>query len=168
MIVVKSEGIDWFGLAGFKSMWFELVLMWFQLTWFKITDFFSPIFSISELFLCSAFFKSVASRVFNFTFRCAMPQHAFVIKIRSSPVKKVEAPYFSLWDSIITIPPKSTSSHISTTLHTINLWDYASGTFQWVHTDAIIRVLSEINTHFFLTLWNTTGYFPMTVSLSIN
>ena len=109
--------------------------MWFELTWFWISELLRPIFSTLELLLCTYFWKFCCLQVFHFhlSLRHAIPWRAPISKMRHSPdgVEVVEAPLLNnLWDyasngswwvhtySVTTTPPKYSSSRFSTTLHT--------------------------------------------------
>ena len=119
--------------------------MWFKSTWSWISDFFVPNFFNFKIILASSIFENaVASRVFNFTYFCTMPWWTFVGKIRRYP-DGVEA----------TLP--------------VNLWDYASGGSQLVHTDAVITINPKSSSsHFSITLQTDKGYVLSTKSLYVN
>ena len=114
------------------------------------------------------FFNAVAFRVFAFAFCCDMQWRSLVGEIWHPSVEEVKAPDVYWWDSVTAILSESNSSHFSTTLHTGNMWAYASDGSQWVHIDVIIFVPPEINTHFFTNIITLKGDFLITVSPSIN
>ena len=131
----------------------------------KLQNFAPNFFNFKIILVLKFFENAVVSRFFTFTFCCTMPRCAPVGEILRPSVEEAKAPDVSWWGSITTITPKSNSS---TTLHTSNLWAYASDVSWWVHTDAIIFIPSEINTHLVTTLPTPEGNVPITVSLSVN
>ena len=98
-----------FGSAGislFKSLWLGLMSIESESLWFQITICFAPnSFNFKIISALSIFGTFVASKVFNFTFLCAIPRHAPVGKILSPSVKEAKAPDVSWWDYVTTIPP---------------------------------------------------------------
>ena len=149
--------------------WFKLLLVWFGLSWLKITEFLCPTFLISKLFLRSSFSKFYCLHGFQIHF---LLHHAMTWSCpRTYFYFDKEDKYLdvSCWDSVtaistdIYIPPDS-----STTLHTGNLCHYAPDSSRWVHRNAVICVMTKINTHFVTNFTNPKGEVPITVSPSIN
>ena len=83
-------------------------------------------FNFNIILTPSIFLNAVAFRVFTFTFLRNIPRRAPVGKILYPSIKEDRATGVSWWDSVIDIPPESNSSPFGTTLHTGNLWAYAS------------------------------------------
>ena len=124
--------IDWYDVCQigrdylilFRIIWIDLIQVGvdvIQIDAIQNYRIFAPNFFNFEIILALSIFENyVASRVFNFTFFCAMIQHTPVGKIRrpSDWVKYVEAP----------LPGPG------------NMWAYASHGSRWVHTDDIISI----------------------------
>ena len=126
-------------------------------------------FNLEMILAVSIFVYAVVSRVFTFTFRCAMPRRAPFRQIIRPSVKDTEDPDDSWWDDVTTFPPDNAITPDSiTTIQTRNLWRYATGGYLWVHRPPIIPVSPKTNTHFVTTLPNYKGEVLITVSLSIN
>ena len=111
------------------------------------------IFNFKNILIPRVFENAFAFKVFTFNFRCTIPLSAPIFDIRCLPdgLKDVESPLSgtgNLWslasgssrwvhtDAVIAIPPKSNSSHFSTTLHTskgyfpITIYPYTNGSSQ--------------------------------------
>ena len=100
------------------------------------------------------FENTVVSRVFTFTFCCAVPQRAPIGKIRRPSVKDTEATNVYWWDSIAAIPPNiAIPTNSSTTFQTGNMCQYYVYDSRWVCRNSILRVLPKINTCLFTTFW---------------
>ena len=58
--------------------------------------------------------------------------------------------------------------HLYSVLQTGNLWRYTTNGSWWVHSNAVIRVLPKINTHFETTFLTRKWEIPISVSPPIN
>ena len=108
---------------------------------------FAPkVFNFENIFALSIF-DFFASKVFIFTFNCAMP--------RRVPICDILKP--SDWVIYVTVDHYGLG----------NLWAWASDGSQWVHSNFFIRVLPGINTHFVTNIFTQEGVLPITVPLYI-
>ena len=106
-------------------------------------------FNFKIILALSIFENAVASRVFDFNFRCAMPWRAPVGEILRTyeRVKYIKSPLSG----------------------PVNLRDYASDGYWWVHTDVVISITPKSNSsHFSTTIQTTKGDILITVYPSIN
>ena len=105
-------------------------------------------FNFGIIFALIIFEIFVASKVFTFTFFCAMPRQAPVVDIRvpSDGDKDSEAPLSG----------------------PINMWAWDSNGYWWVHSNSVINVPPEINTQFVTTFPAPKGELPMTLYPFIN
>ena len=131
----------------------------------KLQNFCAQLLNFKTVLALGIFENAIVSRVFTFNFRCAMPRCAPAGEILFLFVEVDEAPNVYWWNSITTIILEFNSS---TTLHTGNLWYYASDGSWWVHKDAVIHVPPKVHAHFVTNLLTLEGDAAITMDPSIN
>ena len=82
---------------------------------------------------------------------------------RKSPVGDAQRSTEGVEDSAVAPLPGT-----GTLPGTVNLWVLASDDSRWIHSNIVICVTPEINTHFVTTLTTPKGEAPITVYLYIN
>ena len=135
---VKLDGMSWFESERF---WIDAN----RVGIFVIPNdrIFAPnFFKFKIIFTINIFENAVASKFLNFTFCCTMPQR--------SPVGENWYPYDVVEDVEYTQSGPG------------NMWEWDSGGSWWVHSNFVIRVPPEINTHFVTTFLTPEGEFPIT------
>ena len=113
-------------------------------------------FNFKIIFALRIFENNFASsRVFTLNFFWGVP--------RKSPVGDAQRSTEGVEDSAVAPLPGP-----GTLPGTVNLWVLASDDSRWIHSNIVICVTPEINTHFVTTLTTPKGEAPITVYLYIN
>ena len=136
------------GLIRFGVIWMSV--NWFLFFVIPNNRIFAPnFFNLNIIFALSIFEKNyISSKVFTFTFFCAIP--------RQAPLGKIWRPYDKVEYVIDPLPGPG------------NLWVWYSNGSWWVNSNTVILVLPKINTHFVIIFPTPKGEFPITFSLYIN